>query len=159
MFLGLWLRNIGIIKYLRRMIYFFCFVAKNNIMSLSSRVWIKVYFPLKGPVVHDFQIFIEIISRCLIVMYNRKQRGIICKQLYIGSKTFCKIINVNQKQQRTKNGTLRYFIIDIFHLETWPLRATRCFLYFKKNPPEGSVNFPIFHFELVCRWYHNATSY
>ena len=66
------------------MIYFFCFTTKNDFLSLFSRVWIEVHFPLKG------------------------------KWLYIGSEAFCKIINVNQKQKRTKDGTLRYFNIDIF---------------------------------------------
>ena len=112
------------------MIYFFCFAAKNDFMSLFSRVWIKVYFPLKGLVIYYFQIFTEIISKCLSVMYNRKQRSIIRKQLYLGSEAFCEIINVNQKQERTKNGTPA---LIYFHVETCPLRTTRCFLSFKKS--------------------------
>ena len=114
------------------MIYFFCFAAKNDFMSLFSRVWIKVHFPLKGPVIYYFQIFIEIICRCLSVMYNRKQRGIICKQLYIGSEAFCKIINVNQKQQKTKDGTLRYSSIDIFPCRDLSVEDYALFLSLKK---------------------------
>ena len=113
------------------MIYFFCFTAKNNFMSLFSRVWIKVYFPMKDPIIYYFKVFIEIIC-CLSVMYKRKQRGIKCKQLYIGSEAFCKIINVNKKQQRTKDGTLRYSSIDIFPCGDLSLRTMRCFLSFKK---------------------------
>ena len=114
------------------MIYFFCFAAKNDFMSLFSRVWIKVHFPLKGPVIYYFQIFIEIICRCLSVMYNRKQRGIICKQFYIGSEAFSKIINVNQKQQRTKDGTLRYSSIDIFPSRDLTVEEYVLFLFISK---------------------------
>ena len=32
------------------MIYFFCFTTKNDFTSLFRRIWIKVHFPLKGPV-------------------------------------------------------------------------------------------------------------
>ena len=92
----------------------FALRLKNDYMSLFSRVWVKVHFPLKGTVIYYFQIFIEIICRCLSVMYNRKQRSIICKQLYIGREAFCKIINVNEKQKRTKDGILRHSSIDIF---------------------------------------------
>ena len=117
------------------MIYFFCFATKNNFTSLFSRNWIKVHFPLKDQVIiYYFQIFVEIICRCLSVMHNRKQRSIICKQPCIGSDAFWKIINVNQKQQRTKDGTLRYSRIDIFSCrEISQLRTTRCFLSFKKS--------------------------
>ena len=116
------------------MIYFFCFATKNNFTSLFSRIWIKVHFPLKGPDIYYFQIFIEIICRFLTVMYNRKQRSIVCKQLCIGSGAFCKIINVNQKQQRTKDETLRYSSIDIFSCrDLTGKNYTRCFLSFKKS--------------------------
>ena len=120
-------------------------------MSLFSRVRIKIHFPLKVLAIYYFQIFIEVICRCLSVMDNRKQRGIICKQLYIGSKAFCKIINVNQKQQRTKDGTLRYSSIDIFPCRDLSVEDCALFFFSLKNPPEGLVNFLIFHFELVCR--------
>ena len=110
--------------------FFFCFATENDFMSLFSRVWIKVHFPLKRPVIYYFQIITEIICRCLNVTYNTKQRSTIYKQLYIGSEAFCKIIHVNKKQQRTRDGTLWYSSIDIFPC---PLRTTRCFLCFKKS--------------------------
>ena len=34
------------------MTYFFCFAAENDFLSLFSRVWIEVHFPLKGPVTY-----------------------------------------------------------------------------------------------------------
>ena len=141
------------------MIHLFCFAAKNDIMSLFSRVWFKFHFPLKSPVIYYFQIFIEIIWRCLSVMYNRKQRSIICKQIYIGSEAFCKIINENQNQQRTKDGTLRYSSIDIFFMQRLVRWGLHVVFFPLKNPPEGLVNFQIFHFELLSRWYHHATPY
>ena len=108
--------------------------------------------------------FFEIICRCLSVMYNRKQSGIICKQVYIDSETFCKIINVYRKQQRTKNLTLRHSSTDIFPCTDLSVEDCAFFFIPLKNSPEGLVNFPIFHFELVvddtimphlikCFWY------
>ena len=115
------------------MIYFVCFAAKNDFMSLFNRVCIKVHVPLKDPVIYYSQIFIEIICRCLSVIYNRKQRNIISKQLYIGSETFCKIINVNQKQQRTKDGTLKYSSIDILPCGDLSVENYALFFSFKKS--------------------------
>ena len=60
--------------------FFFCFATENDFMSLFSRVWIKVHFPLKGPVIYYFQIITEIICRCLNVTYNKKQRSIKLKK-------------------------------------------------------------------------------
>ena len=118
-------------------------------MSLFRRVWIKVHFPLEGPVIYHFEIFIEIICRCSSVTYNRKQKSIICKQLCIGSEAFFKIININQKQQKTKDGTLRYSSIDIFSCRDLFIKDYTLFS-FLENPPIGLVNSPILHFELVC---------
>ena len=78
-------------------IYFALRLKITSRACFLGSIWIKVHFPLKGPVIYYFQIFIEIICRFLSVMYNRKQRNIIWKQLCIGSETFCKISNVNQK--------------------------------------------------------------
>ena len=108
------------------MIYFFCFETKNNLLGFFSRVWTEIHFSLKSPFIYYFQIFIEIICRCLSVMYNRKQRSVLGEQLFC-SESFCKIINVNLKQQRTKDETL-----ILFHLEICPLRTTRYFLAFKQ---------------------------
>ena len=112
---------------------------------------------MKSPVLYDFQIFIEIICRCLIVMYNRKQRSIICKQLYIGSESFYEIINDLQKQQRTTDGSLRYSSTDIFSCRDLPIEDHTLFFSIKKSSKRFS-KFSIFHFELVCRWYHTLSN-
>ena len=39
--------------------YFFCFSAKNDFLSLFSRIWIKIHFPLKNPVINYFEIFVR----------------------------------------------------------------------------------------------------
>ena len=46
----------------------------------------------------------------------------------------------------------------VFHAETchWGLRIV---LFPLKSSPKGWVYFPIFHFELACKWYHHYTPY
>ena len=104
---------------------------------------------MKSPVIYYFQIFIEIICRCLSVMNNKKQRSIIWKKFYIGSEAFC------EKRQRTKDGTLTYSSIDIFPCRDLSV-GLRMVFFPLKNPPKRLVNFSVFHFEVVCRWYHQA---
>ena len=57
--------------------FFFCLATKNDSLRLFSSISNEGHFPLKSPVIYRFQIFIEIICRCLSVMYNRKPRNII----------------------------------------------------------------------------------
>ena len=44
-----------------------------------------------------------------------------------------------------------------FHVEIYSLRTTRCFLSFKTW--RGLVNFLVWYFKLVWKWYHHTTAY
>ena len=74
---------------------------------------LKLIFHCVAQLLIYSRLLLRLFAEVFNVIYNRKQRSIICIKLGISWKAFCQIINVNQKQQRTEYGTLRYSSTEI----------------------------------------------
>ena len=53
--------------------------AKSNFLSFLTRVWVKVYFPLKSPVTYFLSVLINIARWSINIMNYQKQRNVISK--------------------------------------------------------------------------------
>ena len=95
-------------------------------MSLFSRVWIKVHFPLKGPVIYYFQIFIEVICQVSCTRENKEVSSANSFTLVVRSSVRSLMYNKNKKGPRMESCGTPALISS--HVETCPLRTTRCFL-------------------------------
>ena len=81
-------------------------LTEDDFLSLFARIWIEIHFSLESPIVNFGQVIIQFICRYIYVTQNRQQGCVIRKQFSNKIKTGCQIINVNQKQHRTQNGSL-----------------------------------------------------
>ena len=77
-------------------------LTEDDFLSLFARIWTEIHFSLESPIVNFGQVIIE----HDYVAWNRQQECVIHKQFSNKIKTGCQIINVNQKQHRTQNGSL-----------------------------------------------------
>ena len=106
------------------------FSRENDFLCLLSRTWIKRHFPFKGPFTYLLEIRVKITSWNVYVINSWKYRYH-QQRVYIWSKTFWKIIDVNQKRRGPKLSPEKQALI-IAYSDDWPLIRTLWYLSLKK---------------------------
>ena len=114
-------------------VFFFCFTTKNDFLSLFSRVWVQIHFPLKSSVWYPFQIllrsFEEVWQSWITEIKDASSAANLTLVESPSERSFIKIKNNNGPRIEPSSTPAVTFV----HAETWPLWTTRCLVSRKKS--------------------------